>query len=159
MVVNKAAVALKKHIDEKLLSRFNIKVNIGLYYKINKLAKLAKPSNISHLPNCDFRKIHFNNQDIFCIFDSKLERIKTVLKPINYDVISKNLRIINGEVINRFKDGYLIILDNGSIAVLHNSVNIEELIINNTYSFKVIHSSINKKNNKVRNFVKLNGNG
>lgn len=157
MVVNEA-IALKKHIDEKLLQRFGIKVNLALYYKINRLAKASKPSNKSHIANCDFRPIKFNNQDIVCIFDNKLNRIKTVLKPINYDVITgiKKATVVDGEVINKFKDGYLVVLDSGHIAVLHNSVNKEELIINNNYSFKLLSSYKDKKSNQVRNFVKLN---
>lgn len=158
MVVEEA-IALKRHIDEKLLQRFNIKVNLALYYKINRLAKASKPSNKSHIANCDFRPIKFNNQDIVCIFDNKLNRIKTVLKPINYEVIGgfkKGATVVDGEVINKFKDGYLVVLDSGHIAVLHNSVNKEELIINNNYSFKLLSSYKDKKSNQVRNFVKLN---
>lgn len=157
---NNSALSLKEHVEKRLLERFDIKIDQWQYNFLNKIASKQEIIYTSDKnTNCDFRQINYKGKIIICVFDNKLNKIKTVLKPIyNNPELFLELKIgkiYTGQILSQKNYGYLVLINN-IITLLHKTeIKGRKISIGDRMEFKIIANFIDKISNNNRVFLKI----
>lgn len=144
---------INQHLKERLSERYQIDINDIEYERLNGMAKITNPFSTSkNNTSCDYRNIKFNEINIICIFNFKVNRIITVLNDAKYFGPGAKVK---GKLSYKTKYGYYILIYDKFKAILHSSEIKEELIENKIYDFVILFNRIDKKINQRRTFLRL----
>jgi hypothetical protein len=157
----KAAIALRSHVCDRLKERFDISVDIDGFNELNTITQNGEVLYDSEIENCDFREVTFKDKKIVCIFDRKLQKVKTVLVP--WTILSENNN--KNELINKIFEGNLLFIKPNygafillnceyeyHIGVLHNSEIKPNIDLYKPMKYKVISEKKGKMIGKKKYF-------
>jgi hypothetical protein len=166
----KAAIALRSHVCDRLKERFDISIDINGFNELNYITINSPILYDSEIENCDFREVHFMDKKMVCIFDTKLNKVKTVLIPFSLaegnfkpetDTLELGKKVEGNLLYIRPNYGAFILLNDKFryyIGVLHESEIKPDVDLNKNLKYIVISNRIEKKGKTVgkrRIFLKL----
>lgn len=172
----KAAISLRNHVCDRLKERFGLTIDYDGYNELNIIAKNSHTLYDSEIENCDFREVLFKDKKMVCIFDIKLNKVKTVLIPFSInseEVLIDSLNVSQPKTlkVGQKVDGNLlfvkpnygafILLNDQSkyyIGVLHETEMKSNVDLSKILKYMVISNFVEKKGKmagKRRIFLKL----
>ena len=163
----KSAIALRSHVCDRLKERFDISVDNNGFNELNTITSNSTILYESDIENCDFREVLFKDKKMVCIFDKKLQKVKTVLIPFNdnsnseFNTLKLGQRVDGNLLFVKPSYGAFILLNDNHryyIGVLHQTEISSNVDLNKTLKYMIISNNIEKKGKmmgKRRIFLKI----
>lgn len=166
----KAAIALRRHVCDRLKERFGLSINLLEYNELNTITSNSYILYDSEIENCDFREVYFMDKKMVCIFDNILNKVKTVLIPFSIadgnfendtDTLELGKKVEGNLLYIRPNYGAFILLNDKFryyIGVLHETEIKPDVDLTKTLNYLVVSNRIEKKGKtagKRRIFLKL----